>query len=183
MTRLQRPQRAEQNESEKTVTMPDRRNSRNTTGSSGWSEWARRQRACGESLRDLVLRGRRLPWEAFAPGMQRRPTAQQSDREETGQARQRGDQEPSPQWAANSVFPTLCLPCYDPAKHDWDDAPEGAPDGTRYPTPTGRDETAGVCRRNPDGTLQPSRASPCSEKRRAGAVGRLQDASQRFQCG
>ena len=154
MTRLQRPQRAEQNESEKTVTMPDRRNSRNTTGSSGWSEWARRQRACGESLRDLVLRGRRLPWEAFAPGMQRRPTAQQSDREETGQARQRGDQEPSPQWAANSVFPTLCLPCYDPAKHDWDDAPEGAPDGTRYPTPTGRDETAGVCRRNPDGTLQ-----------------------------
>ena len=66
---------------------------------------------------------------------------------------------PSPHVKPNSVFRGLCLPgVYDPALHDWSDTPEGAPDGTRYPTATGRDEVAesveGLLRLNPDLTLQ-----------------------------
>ena len=82
-------------------------------------------------------------------------TAKQRTRE-GGDARQAT---PSPHVKPNSIFRCLCLPgVYHPFLHDWSDAPEGAPDGIRYPTPTGRDEVAesvaGFFRRNPDGSLQ-----------------------------
>ena len=117
------------------------------------SAGVRREPARSRSSRKGIALGGVRAKNAAATAKRKR-----GDGDNTGQARQRGDPEPSPHWAANSVFLTLCLPCYDPAKHDWHDAPEGAPDGIRYPTPTGRDEiaegVAGFCRRNPDGTLQ-----------------------------